>query len=257
MKIELQHEQSQLINTTRNEWNWYSARRRWHNLWVDFEGTGILKVNQQSFAVTPGFAILLKPSDTVRGLNKGQGPLCNMGMHFVYIEHNDSSRLSPFCSRPVQLRHFSVLREMSRYLDVLLFQSTDEPREASNRIAEDILSIFCRDLKLGPEDPVDIRVSAQAELMRAQPETSWNVQTLAEEAGLSASQFSRRFRKLFHCSPHHFLIQQRIEKARTLLMESQLTVSEIADTLGYADLGFFSRQFKQKTGCTPLNMRRG
>jgi transcriptional regulator GlxA family with amidase domain len=146
---------------------------------------------------------------------------------------------------------------MSRDLDVLHFQSNEEPEEESNRIAEDILAIFRRDLKLGPEDPVDIRVNARAETMRAQPETAWRIETLAEEAGLSPSQFSRRFRKLFHCSPHHFLIQQRVEKARTLLMESQMTVGEIADTLGYADLGFFSRQFKQKTGLSPLEMRSG
>lgn len=48
-----------------------------------------------------------------------------------------------------------------------------------------------------------------------------------------------------------YFINQRIEKAKELLVYDQLTLSEIADQLGYSSVGYLSNQFKKITGFTP------
>lgn len=52
-------------------------------------------------------------------------------------------------------------------------------------------------------------------------------------------------------SPKDFCIRARVFRARELLLETDLSVEQIAVNLGYADMFFFSRQFKAWTGQSP------
>ena len=54
-----------------------------------------------------------------------------------------------------------------------------------------------------------------------------------------------------------YLNQQRIEKACTLLRGTHMTVEEIARSCGYTDAQYFSRVFRQTTGLTPMQYRKG
>jgi YesN/AraC family two-component response regulator len=52
-----------------------------------------------------------------------------------------------------------------------------------------------------------------------------------------------------------FLARARVERACQLLAESTMNVSQIAETMGYSDIYFFSKQFKQFVGESPLRYR--
>ncbi len=71
----------------------------------------------------------------------------------------------------------------------------------------------------------------------------------------SPAHFSRIFKLVVQQSPQDFLLNLRLSRARHLLAETSLAVSEIADRLDYSDLFFFSRQFKAKTGLSPRDYR--
>ena len=51
--------------------------------------------------------------------------------------------------------------------------------------------------------------------------------------------------------PARYLIQARIDRAHELLTETDMAVGRVATVLGYADVGYFSRQYKQYTGRPP------
>jgi AraC family transcriptional regulator, arabinose operon regulatory protein len=57
--------------------------------------------------------------------------------------------------------------------------------------------------------------------------------------------------------PRRYLVQRRMERAGHLLLESDLTVAQIARLLGYHNAYFFARQFKGLTGQPPATFRRG
>lgn len=79
---------------------------------------------------------------------------------------------------------------------------------------------------------------------------------LAEELRTSESTLRRRFHEATGTSPHGYLLQCRAAEARRLLGETDLPVKAIADRLGYRDVYFFSRQFRQLTGVPPATYRR-
>ena len=79
--------------------------------------------------------------------------------------------------------------------------------------------------------------------------------TLAGMAGLSVSQFERRFRRAFGNSVRKYLLRVRIENGARLLRESNETVSNIAQQCGFYDHAHFSRAFRQVMKQTPTQYR--
>ncbi len=84
-----------------------------------------------------------------------------------------------------------------------------------------------------------------------------SIAEIAQQASCTPDHLTRVFSKVMGMSPQAYLVQRRIDRAKQLLRETGLTVSQIADVLGYRDVYFFSRQFKQKSGWTPTEYRRG
>ncbi|WP_181397696.1 AraC family transcriptional regulator [Gracilibacillus dipsosauri] len=74
--------------------------------------------------------------------------------------------------------------------------------------------------------------------------------TLARISGLSEFQFSRTFSKQCGISPHVYLSQIRMEKAKKLL-DNGITIAEVAVAVGFVDQSHFSRRFKKIFGITP------
>jgi AraC-like DNA-binding protein len=74
---------------------------------------------------------------------------------------------------------------------------------------------------------------------------------LARAAHLSRYHFLRAFRRAYHATPHEYLTRKRIARAKELLAESELTVTEICFEVGFASLGSFSNLFHQVVGWSP------
>ena len=94
------------------------------------------------------------------------------------------------------------------------------------------------------------------ELLAGHLDGSVKLAALAHECGLSVSHFSRSFRQSFGTSPHHFLIRQRVEKAKQLMSESRYPLSQVALNTGFADQAAFNRTFKTIVGSSPGQWRR-
>jgi AraC-like DNA-binding protein len=78
---------------------------------------------------------------------------------------------------------------------------------------------------------------------------------LAEKAHLSKFHFCRFFKRHIGMNPMKFVASLRIERAKELLKQDGLTVSSVANEVGFKDLSNFIRQFKKTTGVTPRTYR--
>ena len=74
-------------------------------------------------------------------------------------------------------------------------------------------------------------------------------------AGELAGSERLRFVAQLGTSPAQYLIQARIDRAHQLLTETGMSVTQVASALGYTDVPYFSRQYKQRTGTTPRDAR--
>lgn len=69
------------------------------------------------------------------------------------------------------------------------------------------------------------------------------------------SYLSNLFSEVVGTTIEKYFIAQRIERAKELLVYNQLTLSEIADQLGYSSVAYLSNQFKKTTGVTPTHFK--
>jgi AraC family transcriptional regulator len=80
--------------------------------------------------------------------------------------------------------------------------------------------------------------------------------SLADMARLSVYHFSRAFKQSFGKPPHRYHMSRRIERAKTLLANANLSVTEIAVDLGFSETSSFSATFRKLAGRTPTAYRR-
>ncbi|OKO76006.1 AraC family transcriptional regulator [Bradyrhizobium sp. AS23.2] len=79
---------------------------------------------------------------------------------------------------------------------------------------------------------------------------------IAAECGLSPGHFSRAFAQSMGIRPHRWLREHRVEKAKSLLSNSRLSLVEIAKATGFGDQSHFTRVFSESTGSSPGAWRR-
>ncbi|MGU3435954.1 helix-turn-helix domain-containing protein [Actinomycetes bacterium M1A6_2h] len=111
-------------------------------------------------------------------------------------------------------------------------------------------------VQLTPREDINRRMLRARDVMDRRYAEPLDVPTLAAAAHLSASQFGRLFKQVFGETPHRYLQRRRVERAMTLLRQTDRPVTDIAWDVGFSSLGTFSRTFSTIVGCTPSEFRR-
>ena len=94
------------------------------------------------------------------------------------------------------------------------------------------------------------------DLIEANLDGDVSIDQLAAECRLSTRHMSRAFRQTMGMPPHRWLLQVRVERAKTHLRERDLGLSDVARLCGFADQSHFTRIFTQLAGVSPGNWRR-
>ena len=89
----------------------------------------------------------------------------------------------------------------------------------------------------------------------ARLEDNIGIQGLADAAGLSMYHFARAFKQSEGITPHEYLVQCRVRRARELLRSSELPLAEIARACGFSDQSHCARRFREHFGVTPSRYR--
>ena len=79
---------------------------------------------------------------------------------------------------------------------------------------------------------------------------------ISRQACLSPFHFLRLFRDAFETTPHQYLIQRRIEKAKELLRLKEMSVTDVCFEVGFESLGSFSALFRRCVGTAPVAYRK-
>jgi AraC family transcriptional regulator len=82
-----------------------------------------------------------------------------------------------------------------------------------------------------------------------------SLETLAAVAGMGVWTFTRHFRESFGRTPHAYIIERRIDRARRLLVEGSLPIKEVASVCGFADQAHMTRLFRAHLHTTPATLR--
>lgn len=118
--------------------------------------------------------------------------------------------------------------------------------------------------ELGAKDKPDAKgaasklppiISVIQETVNKRPDFQYNVGEIAAAARMTPNHFSALFRRYTGRTFSDFVTKRRIAKAKQLLGDFTLNVSEVATKVGFDDAGYFARRFRQVEGCSPREWR--
>lgn len=101
----------------------------------------------------------------------------------------------------------------------------------------------------------DRHIGLSLEMLHKAPHSSWSLEGLARQVGLSRSAFATRFHQLVGQTPMQYLALWRMQLARQLLRDPSLSTASVASKVGFESPAAFAKAFKKITGSTPGALR--
>ena len=99
------------------------------------------------------------------------------------------------------------------------------------------------------------RLVQARDLLHAEAARNPSLADLAAEVRISRAHFARQFAETFGTSPHQYLIELRIDRAKRALAAGA-SVTEVCYDVGFASIGTFSSTFRRRTGLSPREWQR-
>lgn len=130
----------------------------------------------------------------------------------------------------------------------------DQPKSLTDEELHDFFLGQGKSLYKTASDPIQ-RAKQFLDGQAAAPEVDFPA--LADTVAMSYDNFRRRFKNQLGISPHQYLLQVKIDRAKELLLFTDSEVKDIAQQVGFPDPYYFSKVFKDKTGVSPLRFRTG
>ena len=236
-------------------WSWVSRPLPDYLLWCVLDGVGRLELDGRTRELGPGTCAVFAPGDAPTAGHDPRRRLLVFGMHFQVSDAGLVATDVVPAARWCALADRVLLGALARSSDVA-YRRGDRLGERQAELCLEQLLCQIWEAAHGPgRSATDTALEEIAQVVRQDPGRAWSVAEMAARVSLSRAQFTRRFVAQLGTSPAQYLIQARIDRAHQLLTETTMTVTQVATALGYTDLPYFSRQYKQRTGTTPTQTR--
>ena len=195
--------------------------------------------------VVPEESAILMPPGTKRQRFVSEHATEYASFNFLTEEKLDVPLLLEDCVRnDVKLMIFSC--------NELKNDPTGYSEEELESIAVSILCSLKRQAKNGKTSAVTLGIER---FIRENYAEKLSLKTICGGLSYSPTYCDALFKKEKGESIVNYLIDYRLNKAKELLLENRLPLLEISDVTGFSDYNYFSRQFKKRTGVTPLKYR--
>ena len=137
--------------------------------------------------------------------------------------------------------------------------STRSSRDFALRVKllDFLLTVFDGDIKgfKNASSVIHERLFQSIAKLEAHPEQKWEVARAAHETGMSVSGYAHKFKELVGLPPGEYALRLKLEKAKQMLVEGELSLEEIAMQCALYDGNYVIRAFKKRFGITPGRYR--
>ena len=249
------------VSSSRYGGDWHSVPHA-HNhteLFFIVSGKGQFLIQDQVFPVDVNNLVIINPNvlHTEDSLNAqpleyivlGIGGIelatsVNSNGQFCILDHLESVEISS-CLR-------NILREME--------QKNPGYEDVCQAYMEILIIRLMRNIALAvPTEPQIISGNRQCAAVKRYIDLHFKepltLDQLAEDAHMNKYHLSHAFKREYGTSPINYLITRRIEESKYLLAETDLSMSQIAQLLGFSSLSYFSQVFRRTQAATPMEYR--
>lgn len=255
----------QINDDSRSEESWI-FKGHWHEhleIHCIVEGEAVFHLNQQQYQAVRGDLIIVNS-------NELHGGLCTKAPYYAHVVIFDVGDISPELAKKncIFSRHVKgdkaaeqLMQRISREKNTADFAY----KQMCKGLVLELLSYLCRNyvVQMIPErdsrrrkKDLDRLNTVLNYIERHISEPITNAQ-LAKIACLSEDRFCHVFRSGVGKPPLQYINDMRLKKALSLLENSEHTVTEVAESIGFRDYNHFGRLFRKRYGCTPYDIKSG
>ena len=268
----LEKDQAYTIRGTVNLLNVASARYGgdWHSvphthnhmeLFFIVGGKGQFQIQDQLYPVNINNLVIINPnvSHTEVSLNAQPLEYIVLGIEGIELATSENSN-GQFCilDHVESVEISSCLRNILREMEL----KNTGYEDVCQAYMEILVIRLMRNTALAvPTEPQTISVNRQCAAVRRYIDLhfkeSLTLEQLAQEAHMNKYYLSHAFKREYGVSPINYMISRRIEESKYLLAETDLSMSQISQLLGFSSLSYFSQVFRRTQSISPKEYRQG
>ena len=241
--------------------DWHSVPHT-HNhveLFYIIGGKGQFLINDQLYPVNTNHLVIINPNviHTEVSLNAQPLEYIVLGVDGIELSISGTSN-GQFCI----LDHFESLDIASCLRNILREMEMKQPgyEDVCQAFMEILIIRLMRSTGLSlPSETSAVSTNRQCAAVRRYIDLHFKealtLEQLAEEGHMNKFYLSHAFKREYGVSPINYMISRRIEESKYLLAETDLSLSQIAQLLGFSSLSYFSQVFHRTQSVSPKEYR--
>jgi len=240
---------------------WGPAIKDHYKIHFIHSGKGIFQIGNETYSLSKGQGFLISPNSISMYKADEEDPWSYSWIAFnglnaeVYLNRANLTIDSPIFKYDKDDKINKCFEKMEQNYDI----KENEDIKLLGLLYEFLaLIIEANPVKNGKVSPLkkkDIYIKKTIEFIESNYSTKISVEEMAARIGLNRKYLSTLFKETLNISLQDFLIQYRLNKARELMINPNLSIGEIAISVGYNDMFQFSHAFKKLNGLSPSDFR--
>ncbi|WP_186438370.1 AraC family transcriptional regulator [Cohnella terricola] len=224
-----------------------------HTMIVSREGAGSLITGGREFCLEFGKSFIFPPGIAMELDNSSEYPLSAYVLEFLPVSLR-KKRHKTVVSLPegeYRIVPFARMIESARALFENRHLKEEADQYGNHLLFQEMIHLALKAEEKGRDDDAARAVNRTINYIETSYSLDLSLAQLAEMSSMSTRHYSRLFRKMTGKSPIEYLIEQRLNRAKRLLLTSGDSIQEIAASTGFRDPFHFSRSFKRYTSVSP------
>lgn len=234
-----------------------------------------IRLDEKDVKLVTGNIVLLKQGYKIKyNTEEDNSKICIINFHKKFFDTHLISQMAdcPILYDFIRLDtksleylvfDISVQEIVKNYLNILLYEVSNL-NEKSDKLVKAALILFLTNLH---HDHQKSLVISESSMMKDYDIGKWlrymadnystvTLTSMAEHFNFHPTYFSVRFKALANCQFSEKLLEIKLEKAKWLLITTNISVQNIVDMIGFKEKSYFYRAFKKRYGITPLQYRK-
>ncbi len=235
------------------------------------EGDAQVQADDQMLEARAGDVLLFRPQ-TLHGISPREEKRGTLRLYDVKFDVNEAGLFQKLWELPV-LRHLDDVQTVKYYFNRIMAESEKKPPFYMRTISCYLWMILLMLLRPQtqeeqealsalpePEGSVPVRqrnidIAGVERYIQENYIHNITLDTLSQVARSNKTSLTQAFKEVYGTTPLRYIIQLRLKKAKELLVETNISISEISELVGFQTIHYFSRFFKEKEHCSPLEYR--
>ena len=224
------------------------------------QGEGVLETPEGQFPVKTGSLILIRP-----GIKHRYKPLAETGWTENYVGFQGPLAIhfmqQGFLASSLPILSYGIREDLvDIYYRIMGWVQREQPgyQQVSSGLVIQLLGLLgsLHKQKNFKGKRMELLIQQACRELRNQVDSQVDLRSLADSHHIGYSYFRKRFKTYTGMSPHQYFMELKIVRAKELILTTDRSIKEISFDLNFSSIHYFSRLFKQRTGCSPSAFRK-